>query len=80
MVDINFIMVDAYLPYTAIFARPWLHAMGAVSSTLHVKVKYPTSERVAKLVGCQSVARQCMVVVDGHSVVEIGSEEVAPTL
>ena len=40
MVDVDFIMVDAYSPYTAIVAKPWLHALGAVSSTLHQKVKY----------------------------------------
>ncbi|XP_075664564.1 uncharacterized protein LOC142634159 [Castanea sativa] len=39
MVEVNFIMVDAFSPYTAILARPWLHALGAVSSTLHLKVK-----------------------------------------
>ena len=37
---VDFIMVDAYLPYTAIVARPWLHALGAISSTMHQKVKY----------------------------------------
>ena len=35
MVDVDFIVVDTYSPYTAIVARPWLHALGAVSSTLH---------------------------------------------
>ena len=33
--EVNFIVVDAYSPYTAIVARPWLHTLGAVSSTLH---------------------------------------------
>ena len=35
IVEVDFIMVDAYSPYTAIFARPWLHTLGVVSSTLH---------------------------------------------
>ena len=35
VVEVDFIMVDAYSPYTAIVARPWLHALGVVSSTLH---------------------------------------------
>ena len=34
-VEVDFIIVDAYSPYTAIVARPWLHTLGAVSSTLH---------------------------------------------
>ena len=42
VVEVDFIVVDAYSPYTAIVARPWLHALGAVSSTLHEKVKYPS--------------------------------------
>ena len=41
VVKVDFIVVDAYSPYTAIMARPWLHALRAVSSTLHQKVKYP---------------------------------------
>ena len=42
VVEVDFIVVDAYSPYTAIVARPWLHALEAVSSTLHQKVKYPS--------------------------------------
>ena len=41
-VQVEFIVVEAFSPYTAILARPWLHAIGAVSLTLHLKVKYPT--------------------------------------
>ena len=41
VVEVDFIVVDAYSPYTAIVAQPWLHALGAVPSTLHQKVKYP---------------------------------------
>ena len=40
VVEVDFIVVDAYSPYIAIVARPWLHALGAISSTLHLKVKY----------------------------------------
>ena len=35
VVKVDFIIVDAYSPYTAIIARPWLHTLEAVSSTLH---------------------------------------------
>ena len=42
VVEVDFIVVDAFSPYTAIVARPWLHTLGAVSSTLHQKVKYPS--------------------------------------
>ena len=50
-------MVDAYSPYTAIVARPWLHALGAVSSTLHQKVKYSLEGQVREIVGSQSMFR-----------------------
>ena len=66
VVEVNFIVVDAYSPYTAIVARPWLHAMGAVPSTLHLKVKYSSRDRVKELVGSQSMARQCLVVAIRH--------------
>ena len=42
VVEVDFIVVDVYSPYTAIVARPWFHALGAVSSILHQKVKYPS--------------------------------------
>ena len=61
LVKVDFIVVDAYSPYTAIVARPWLHTLGAVSSTLHQKVKYLFEDRVEKLVGNQAMARQCLV-------------------
>ena len=59
--EVDFIFVDAYLLYTVIVARPWLHALGAVSSTLHQKVKYPSKGRVEEIVGNQAMAKLCMV-------------------
>ena len=44
VVVVDFIVVDAYSSYTAIVARPWLYALGAVSSTLYLKVKYPSGD------------------------------------
>ena len=44
VVEVDFIVVDAYSPYTTIVAKPWLHALEAVSSTLHLKVKYPSRD------------------------------------
>ena len=54
-------MIDAYSPYTVIVARPWFHALGAVSSTMHQKVKYMSEGQIKKIVGSQSTARQCLV-------------------
>ena len=61
VVEVNFIVVDAYSPDTAIVARPWIHALEVVSSTLHQKVKYPSRGQVEEIRGDQAVARQCMV-------------------
>ena len=66
MVKVDFIVVDAFSPYTAIMGRPWFHTLGAVSSTLHQKVKYPFREQVLEIVGSQSVAKQCLVATIQH--------------
>ena len=66
VVEVDFIVVDAYSPYIAIVARPWLHTLGAVSSTLHQKVKYPFEGQLKEILGDQSLARQCMVVAIQH--------------
>ena len=66
VVEVDFIMVDAYSPYTTIVAKPWLHALGAVSSTLHLKVKYPSGNQIEELVGSQYMARECLVAVFMH--------------
>ena len=44
IVEVNFIVVDIYSPYTAIVDRPWLHTLGAVASLLHQKVKFPSGD------------------------------------
>ena len=61
VVEVDFIVVDVFSPYTAIMDRPWLHSLGAVSSTLHQKVKYPSGGQVLEIVGSQSMARQCLI-------------------
>ena len=35
VVEMDFIVVNAFSPYTAIVAKPWLHALGVVSSILY---------------------------------------------
>ena len=56
-VEVDFIVVDAYSPYTAIVARPWLHILGAVSSTLHQKVKYLFGGQIKEILRDQDLAR-----------------------
>ena len=66
VVEVDFIVVDVFSPYTAIMGRPWLHTLGAVSSTLHQKVKYPFGGQVLEIVGSQVATRQCLVAVIQH--------------
>ena len=66
MVEVYFIVVDAYSPYTAIVARPWLHTLKAVTSTLYQKIKYPSGGKIEEILGDQTMARQCMVAAIRH--------------
>ena len=66
VVEVDFIVVDAFSPYTAIMGRPWLHSLGTVSSTLYQKVKYPSRGQVLEIVGSQFVARQCLIAAIQH--------------
>ena len=66
MVEVDFIVVDAFSPYTAIMSRPWLHSLGAVSSTLDQKVKYPSGDQVLEIVRSQFMARQCLIAAIQH--------------
>ena len=65
-VEVDFIVVDAYSLYTAIVARPWLHNLGAISSTLHQKIKYPSGGKIEEVLGDQTMARQCMIATIRH--------------
>ena len=66
VVEVDFIVIDAFSPYTAIMGRPWLHSLGVVSSTLHQKVKDPFGDQVPEIVGSQSMARQCLIAAIQH--------------
>ena len=54
---VNFIVVNAFSPYTMILERPWIHAIGAVPSTLHQKIKFPIEDGIAIVWADQKVAR-----------------------
>ena len=66
VVEVDFIVMDAFSRYTAIMGRPWLHTLGAVFSTLHQKVKYSSGDQVLEIMGSQSMARQCLVAAIQH--------------
>ncbi|XP_075659209.1 uncharacterized protein LOC142629107 [Castanea sativa] len=60
-VVVTFIVVASFSPYTTILGRLWIHDMGAIPSTLHVKVKFQTEEGIIVIRGDQRVARRCLV-------------------
>ncbi|XP_023917956.1 uncharacterized protein LOC112029504 [Quercus suber] len=66
VVEVDFIVVDVFSPYTAILGRPWLHTLRAVSSTLHQKVKYPSGGHVLEILGNQTMARQYLITAIQH--------------
>ena len=66
VVEVDFIVVEAFSLNTAIMGRPWLHSLSAFSSTLHQKVKYPYGGQVLEIVGSQSMARQCLIATIQH--------------
>ena len=66
VMEVDFIIVDAFSPYITIVARPWLHTLGVVSSTLYQKVKYPSEGQIKEILGDQALARQWMVAAIQH--------------
>ena len=50
-VMVTFIVIASFLLYIVILERLWIHAMGAVPSTLHVKVKVCTEHRITVVRG-----------------------------
>lgn len=77
-VEVNFIVVNAFSPYTAILGRPWIHAMEAVPLTLHQKIKFPTEDGVAVDRANQKMARQCLVVAINHEIKQKGHVDREP--
>ena len=50
-VIVTFIVVNSFSLYTAILGRPWIHTMGAIPSTLHMKVKFLSEQGIATIRG-----------------------------
>ncbi|XP_023883344.1 uncharacterized protein LOC111995655 [Quercus suber] len=70
IVEVDFIVVDVYLPYTAIMARPWLHMLRAVSFTLHQNVKYPSEAEGAR---CEDL-KKVSIRDDPENFFQVGSQ------
>ena len=66
IMEVNFVVVDTYSPYTAIVSRPCLHTLGPVAFSLHQKVKFSSGDQVLEIHSCQPIARQCVVAAVSH--------------
>ncbi|XP_013739460.2 uncharacterized protein LOC106442306 [Brassica napus] len=54
-----FLVVDCDSSYNMILGRPWIHAMGAVLSTLHQMVKFPTPWGIKAIRGYHEYSCSC---------------------
>ena len=72
------VMVTSFSPYTTILVRLWIHAMGPIPSTLHVKVKFRTEQGIAIVKGNQQVAKQCLVAAIDWGIKQNESTEETP--
>ena len=77
-VMVTFIMVASFSSYTEILGRPWIHAIGAVPSTLHVKVKFCTEQGIVVVRGNQQVAKQCLVAAVDQGIKQMESTKETP--
>jgi len=60
--EIEFTVVDSPSPYNGILGRGWLHAMGAVASTLHQCVRFiGASGKQETVRGNQMASKRCFV-------------------
>jgi len=57
--EIDFFIVDCPSTYNIILGRPALNRLKAVTSTYHLKVKFPTAYGVGEIRGDQVLAREC---------------------
>ena len=57
--EINFLIVDCPSTYNIILGRPILNRLRAVTSTYHLKVKFPIAYGVGEIRGDQVLAREC---------------------
>ncbi|KAK4383945.1 Transposon Ty3-G Gag-Pol polyprotein [Sesamum angolense] len=56
---VKFLVVKAPSAYNIILGRPSLNLFRAISSTFHMKLKFPTSDGVGEAVGDERMAREC---------------------
>ncbi|XP_050904196.1 uncharacterized protein LOC127118095 isoform X1 [Lathyrus oleraceus] len=53
--DIIFYVMDIHPAYSCLLGRPWIHGAGAVSSTLHQKLKYVWNGQIVTMCGEEDI-------------------------
>ncbi|XP_058764798.1 uncharacterized protein LOC131638262 [Vicia villosa] len=48
---VTFFVMDIHPSYSCLLGRPWIHAAGAVTSTLHQKLKFATQGKIVTICG-----------------------------
>ena len=60
--DVTFLVVDCSSAYNAILGRPTLNSWKVVTSTYHLRIKFPIEYRVGEVRGDQVAARECYII------------------
>ncbi|XP_026420300.1 uncharacterized protein LOC113316303 [Papaver somniferum] len=55
----TFCVVDVLSPYTAIVGRSWVYGIKEVASTYHQRLRFPTPDGVAEIIGDSGEAKYC---------------------
>ena len=74
---VDFIVVNAYSPYIAILAWPWLYAMEAIPFSLHLKIKFPKNTGVEVIKRVQAATRRCDVGAITQKNQTLGNKEIS---
>ncbi|XP_026399086.1 uncharacterized protein LOC113294931 [Papaver somniferum] len=53
----TFHVVDVIFPYTAIVGRSWVHGIKGVASTYHQRLRFPTPDGIAEIIGDSGEAK-----------------------
>ncbi|XP_058776858.1 uncharacterized protein LOC131651207 [Vicia villosa] len=63
---ITFFVMDIHPSYSCLLGRPWIHAAGAVTSTLHQKLKFATQGKIVTICGEEEHVEAKAVVESGR--------------
>lgn len=68
---VTFFVIDIQPTYSCLLGRPWIHDAGAVTSTLHQKLRYVVDNQVVTVGGEEDFI---VIHLSSHQYVEVGGE------